>query len=141
MSAEFDQAVRAIRARDPRYAAPAYTLVRDGLSYTARKLGKHHAEGHDRHMSGLQLSLGMRDFARERYGCCAAYLLTRWGIRKSDDFGTIVFQLIDAGIFGKSEDDSPEDFHNRFDFRAEFVAPYEPGIRLRRRAEPCAEQA
>lgn len=137
MSDEFDNAVREIRARDPKYPHAAYALVREGLAYTARRLGKDRARGDDRHMSGEQLSHGIRDYARERYGCCAAYLLPRLGVRTSDDIGAIVFRLIGAGVFGKSEDDSPEDFHNRFDFHAEFIAPYEPGIRVRR----CEENA
>lgn len=138
MEPDFDRAVRSIRARDPRYGPAAYVLVRDGLSYTAKKLGKTQATGASRHMSGRELALGIRDYARERYGCAAAYLLTRSGIRKSDDLGVIVFQLIDAGIFGKSEDDSPEDFRGMFDLRTSFLEPYEPSIRLRRR-DSCAE--
>lgn len=140
MEIDFDAAVRAIRARDSRYSPAAYALVRDGLAYTARKLGKSHASGADRHMSGRQLALGIRDFAAERYGCAAAYLLARMGIRKSDDLGVIVFHLIDAGVFGKSDEDHPDDFGGVFDLRESFVEPYLPGVRLRRpeRAESCS---
>lgn len=141
MEPDFDNAVRAIRARDKRFSPAAYNLVREGLAHTARKLGKHQAEGADRHMTGHQLSLGIRDYALERYGCAAAYLMASAGIRKSDDLGTIVFQLIDAGIFGKSEEDTPSDFGDVFDFRETFVTPYVPGIRLRLRPTPCAETA
>ena len=38
----------------------------------------------------------------------------------------MVFNLIGAGIFGKTEEDSIEDFKNVFDFDEAFVKPFEP---------------
>ena len=38
----------------------------------------------------------------------------------------MVFNLIGAGIFGKTEEDSIEDFKNVFDFHEAFVKPFEP---------------
>lgn len=141
MEPDFDSAVRRIRAGDNRFSPVAYKLVRDGLAHTAKKLGKLHAEGAARHMDGAQLALGIRDFATERYGCAAAHLLISAGIRKSDDIGAIVFQLIEAGIFGKSETDHPDDFRGIFDFHESFVEPYRPAIRLRRQHRSCIENA
>ena len=38
----------------------------------------------------------------------------------------MVFNLIGAGIFGKTEEDSIDDFKNVFDFHEVFVKPFEP---------------
>jgi uncharacterized repeat protein (TIGR04138 family) len=38
----------------------------------------------------------------------------------------MVFNLIEAGIFGKTEEDSLEDFKNVYDFEAAFVKPFTP---------------
>ena len=42
----------------------------------------------------------------------------------------MVFNLIGAGIFGKTEEDSIEDFKNVFDFHEAFVKPFEPEKRF-----------
>jgi uncharacterized repeat protein (TIGR04138 family) len=133
MEKTFEQAVAEIRAKDSRFAAPAYDFVRAGLDATVKKLGRiHAAEKRSRHISGQELCLGLRDHALERYGVMAHTLLTRWGLHRTDDFGAIVFQLVDAGVLGKTEDDSPEDFAGQFRFAESFKEPFEPGIRLRK---------
>ena len=38
----------------------------------------------------------------------------------------MVFNLIGAGIFGKTEQDSIEDFKNVYDFEEAFVKPFAP---------------
>ena len=48
-------------------------------------------------------------------------VLSYWGIRSTEDVGHMVFNLIGAGIFGKTEEDSIEDFKNIFDFHEAFV--------------------
>jgi uncharacterized repeat protein (TIGR04138 family) len=38
----------------------------------------------------------------------------------------MVFNLIGAGVFGKTEEDSIEDFRNVYDFQEAFVQPFAP---------------
>jgi hypothetical protein len=38
----------------------------------------------------------------------------------------MVFNLINSGIFGKTDEDSIEDFKNVFDFQEAFVKPFAP---------------
>jgi uncharacterized repeat protein (TIGR04138 family) len=38
----------------------------------------------------------------------------------------MVFNLIGAGVFGKTEQDSIEDFKNVYDFEEAFVRPFAP---------------
>lgn len=134
MEKTFEQIVAEIRAADPRFAAPAYDFIRAGLDVTVKKLGRlapH--EKRSRHVAGDELCAGLRDYALDRYGVLALPLLNRWGITRTDDFGTLVFQLIDAGVLGQSEDDSPEDFAGCFRFAEAFRAPFAPKVRLRPR--------
>jgi uncharacterized repeat protein (TIGR04138 family) len=49
-----------------------------------------------------------------------------WGIRSCEDVGHMVFNLIGAGVFGKTEEDSIEDFKNVYDFEEAFVRPFAP---------------
>lgn len=143
MEKTFEEVVAEIRARDSRYAAPAYDFVRGGLDFTVKRLGRASAgERRSRHVSGAELCEGLRDYALERYGVLAGALLARWGLRRTADFGAIVFLLAEAGVFGVSEDDRPEHFSGCFDFAEAFRRPFTPGIRLRRRvAEPSLPAA
>ena len=49
-----------------------------------------------------------------------------WGICSCEDIGHMVFNLIGAGIFGKTDEDSIEDFKAVYDFQEAFAKPYAP---------------
>ena len=53
-------------------------------------------------------------------------VLDYWGIRRSRDIGQMVFHLVEAGAFGRTENDSLTDFESGFDFHEAFVAPFLP---------------
>ncbi len=61
-----------------------------------------------------------------------------WGIRSSEDIGHMVFNLIGAGIFGKTEEDSIEDFKDVYDFDEVFVKPFAPEARPASKTVPPA---
>lgn len=109
------------------FSMEAFVFVRDGLQHTVRMI---HGEGEistprgtipERHVSGQQLCIGLRDFAIRRYGMLARTVLGHWGIRQTDDFGRIVFAMIDAGVMRKSDEDSFKDFQNVYDFDEAFA--------------------
>lgn len=106
------------------YSLNAYYFILDALRVTSKKIQKKDA-GHSRHLSGRELSFGIRDYALNRFGCMSYTVMTLWGLNKTDDFGAIVYHLIDAGLLGKSGDDSIDDFKDIFDFESAFLAPYE----------------
>ena len=74
-----------------------------------------------RHISGQELCEGLRDFAIAEYGLLARSVLRRWKIRGCEDFGHIVFAMVDGGMMNKSEEDSIADFHDVFDFGSAFA--------------------
>jgi uncharacterized repeat protein (TIGR04138 family) len=53
-------------------------------------------------------------------------VLEYWGVRSSFDVGQMVFNLIGAGVFGKTESDSVDDFNRALDFHMAFTVPFEP---------------
>jgi uncharacterized repeat protein (TIGR04138 family) len=112
------------------YSREAFEFVRLGLNYTVTNI---HGEGADpqvsRHVSGAQLSEGLRDYALKQWGLLARTVLRRWGIQRTDDFGRIVFTLVDNGFMSKTDDDTMEDFKNVYDFATAFDAGYRIGMK------------
>ena len=133
VSPSFDEVIAEIRANDPRFERGAYYFVRQGLDFTLRER-KDEVGGPDRHVSGQELLEGMRAYALEQYGPLALTLLHAWGVRQCEDFGTIVFQLVDRKVLGKTDRDKPEDFAGGYDFEEAFAKPFRP--RRRRKLTP-----
>ena len=115
--------------KDVRYTEMAYVFVREGLDYTVRKMKK------PRHVSGQELLDGMREYALKEYGPVARRVLSEWGVKECVDFGNIVFNLVDAGLLGKTEEDSIEDFMEGYDFHEAFIKPFQPKAEALRKVE------
>ena len=106
------------------YPIEAFTFIREGLTYTSQRV---HGSAEtlpdvDRHISGQQLCMGLRDFAIEQYGLMAPVVLGHWQIHRTDDFGRIVFAMIQEGLMSKTADDTLDDFRAVFDFDEAFSA-------------------
>ncbi len=122
----FDEILAKIVERDPRYARDAYLfIVREALEYTHRMVSKG-SKGAPRHVTGQQLLEGIRACALEQYGPLAMMVLDEWGVRNCEDFGEIVFNLVDSGLLGKTEQDSRADFRGGYDFHDAFRKPFQP---------------
>jgi uncharacterized repeat protein (TIGR04138 family) len=78
----------------------------------------------NRHVSGVELSWAVRDYALRRWGRLARIVLDRWHIRETLDFGRIVFAMVENGYMQKQPHDSIDDFRNVFDFREAFDGAY-----------------
>jgi uncharacterized repeat protein (TIGR04138 family) len=57
----------------------------------------------------------------------AKTVLNRWGVHRCEDWGDIVFLLVQKGVLGKTEQDRKEDFAGGYDFEEAFRQPYRPG--------------
>jgi uncharacterized repeat protein (TIGR04138 family) len=115
---------------DPRYAYEAYEFLFAALAHTQKLLGRvPPAEGisseqQDYHVSGRQLLEGIRDLALREYGMMARTVFRMWGIDRTDDFGEIVFRLVEADLMSKTPNDSMRDFHDIFDLDKALVEDY-----------------
>ncbi len=121
---KYEQEIDAIIQADNRYRAGAYYFVADAVAFTTKK---HVAKADDsgvRHISGGELLEGIRQFAIEQYGPLALDVLEDWGVKSTEDFGNIVFNLVEHRLLGASDDDSVDDFANGYDFRQAFLRPF-----------------
>lgn len=107
--------LRDLVRRDHRYALNAYLFVFEALDFTIQRMGE------NRHVTGQELLVGIRDYAKQQFGYLARMVFPQWGIRATDDFGEIVFNLVNAGLMGKTETDTKEDFKNGYDFEEVFT--------------------
>lgn len=110
----FFKIVEEICLSDKRYKPDSYEFVLQALHFTQKKLKR---KGH---IAGKELLGGMAQFALDQYGPMARAVLKHWGIAKTDDFGNIVFNMIQAKLLSKSESDSLNDFKDVYDFDAIF---------------------
>ena len=72
------------------------------------------------HVSGDELLQGIRELAVRQFGPLTRTVFENWGVTKTLDFGEIVFQLVDAGLMGKTDEDKLDDFKDVYDFRKVF---------------------
>jgi uncharacterized repeat protein (TIGR04138 family) len=114
-----------------RYPVDAFLFVQRGLDFTVRREHGELPDDYDpddpdqpsRHVSGRMLCEGLRDFALAQYGLLAGTVLRRWRITGCEDFGRIVFAMVESGMMHKTEEDSLEDFRGVFSFREAFGFP------------------
>lgn len=121
---DFNQIVEWICRDDSRYEPGAYQFVREGLDFAMQQIA---ARGEaSRHIRGQELLEGLREYALEQFGPLAYVLLQDWGLSRCEDFGEIVFNLVDCGSLGKTDEDSRDDFVGGYCFEEAFLRPFEP---------------
>jgi uncharacterized repeat protein (TIGR04138 family) len=115
--------------KDPRYAYEAYQFVQEALEYTQKKLGRRAEEGEaaeaQHHVRGWELVDGIRELALREFGFMARTVFRMWGIERTDDFGEIVFNLVESNLMSKTDDDDRKDFHNVFDLDEALVKGFQ----------------
>jgi len=121
----FAETLESVVGSDLRYQRDGYIFLRDALDFTTKQQKK--IKGVSvRHVTGPELLDGVRQYALEEFGPMVMTVFDSWGIRSCEDIGHMVFNLIGAGVFGKTEQDSIEDFKNVYDFEEAFVNPFAP---------------
>lgn len=100
--------------RDPRYPLEAYEFVRAALLHVhelLRQAGTSTTADQD-HVSPRQWLDGIRDLARQEFGLMAPSVFRTWGVHRTDDFGEIVFNLIDVGLVAALPQEDRQLFHD-----------------------------
>jgi uncharacterized repeat protein (TIGR04138 family) len=110
--------------RDTRFRREAYQFVQESLEFTRRKLTRRG------HVTGRELSEGVRDLALERFGLLAKTVLNQWGICSTGNVGDIVYNMIDAKIMVKQDSDIREDFDNVYDFGVAFQTEFKMELEI-----------
>ena len=129
---QFNHIVRIAR-EDGRFLPEAFLFVSESFQRTQQwvqekvilPLESEDARGQESefHVSGQELLVGIRKLARERWGEMAPYVLGQWRVRKTEDFGTIVFLMVtDSELDWRKRDcDSIDDFSDGYDFETAFL--------------------
>ncbi len=126
----FNAKLAEVVKRDPRYSYEAYEFVFHALNHTQKRLGREPAPGTPgaaeakHHVSGRELLEGVRALALQEFGLMARTVFRLWGIHKTDDFGEMVFNLVEAELMSKTPEDRREDFHDLFDLDEALVRDY-----------------
>jgi uncharacterized repeat protein (TIGR04138 family) len=111
---KFFQVVENICAVDNRYKPDAYEFIMQALHFTQDKFKR------NTHVTGRELLEGVREFVIEQYGPMGKTVLNHWGITRTQDFGNIVFNMVDKKLLSKTDADSLDDFKDVYDFEAAF---------------------
>lgn len=123
-----EEKIQGVRRRDRRFSRHAYYFVLDALDFTMTRLGREQMNGEERHIGGRELLAGIQEHAGEQFGPMAALVFERWGVRRSGDFGEIVFNLIDAELLSRRASDSRLDFVDGVDFRETFAQKHRESL-------------
>jgi uncharacterized repeat protein (TIGR04138 family) len=122
----FDEAVASAIVKNPLYSPEGYQFLRESLEATLKKRAKSKEPRQSSHVTPGELLEGFRRHALKEFGPMTPTVLQYWGISSCSDIGKMVFLLVEAGAFGRTEQDSPEDFEKGFDFHEAFVVPFLP---------------
>ena len=136
--ATFEEGLELILATDPRYRRDVYLFLRDALDFTQKMIVKEN-RGKMRHVSGQELLAGIREFALAQFGPMTMTVFEEWGVRNCQDFGEIVFNMVEVGLLAKTEKDSREDFKDAYDFEAAFRKPFLPQSKVKSVSRPPAK--
>ncbi len=126
---DFERDVDALVTKNPRYPREAYIFLREALDRTQKAASKSNKR-RSSHVTAAELLDGIREHALEEFGPMAITVLEDWGLKRCEDFGALVFNLVEAGLLSKTEKDNPDDFKGGFDFDDAFRKPFLPPSKL-----------
>jgi uncharacterized repeat protein (TIGR04138 family) len=126
----FEEKLDGIIAIDPRFQRDAYVFMREALDFT-QKLVSRENQGKVRHVSGQELLDGLRQYALQQFGPMTVTVFEEWGIQTCQDFGAIVFNMVESGLLAKTDKDTQADFQNGYNFTDAFCKPFWPANRLK----------
>ncbi len=122
-----------IARRDGRYDPAAFFFVNEAVAAAVKWLkagemkprdvaSSRGEDGVNFHISGFELLEAFRRLARERWGCLTRVVLEKWGVRKTEDVGEIVFLMVDDEKleWKRRESDTKDDFKGGYNFKDVF---------------------
>ena len=118
MNEEFYSIIHGVCGKDNRYHPEAYEFVMEALSHSQKRFNK------PKHVTGSELLQGIKGLLIKKFGPMTLTVLKFWGIKTTDDFGNIVFNLVEHKILSKDAQDHYESFKNAYDFEEVFNKGY-----------------
>ncbi len=118
MNEQFDTAIEKISMKDFRYQEDAYEFVMEALSYTQKKYKR------EKHVSGEEILEGIKELLIKQFGPLTIMVLEHWGVTGTEDFGNIIFNLVQNKVLNKTEEDDISAFKDAYDFEEVFDRGY-----------------
>ncbi|MBI3314949.1 MAG: hypothetical protein HYZ86_03270 [Candidatus Omnitrophica bacterium] len=118
MNEEFYSIVSKICRTDPSYHPEAYEFIMEALNYSRKRF-----KG-AKHVTGAQLLKGIKGLLLKKFGPMTLTILNFWGVKTTDDFGHMVYNLVEHKILSKDAHDHYESFQNAYDFEEVFDKNY-----------------
>ena len=124
----FDDILTRMVEQNPRYHRDAYLFLREALDFTQKVIGKAQKNrGRDgSHITGQEMLEEIREYAQGIYGPMTVTVFEAWGVTSCEDFGQMVFLMIENNLLRKTDQDRPEDFKNGYSFEEAFRKPFLP---------------
>ena len=122
-----------VAVKDPRYSYEAYDFIFKAMEHTQAMLGRRlpvkaaaeaPAQPPSQHVKSHELLEGIRTLALLEFGLMARIVFRMWGVHTTEDFGRIVFNLVEAGLINKTDEETLADFRDVFDFEEALVQGY-----------------
>jgi uncharacterized repeat protein (TIGR04138 family) len=104
----------------PRYPIKAYEFIFETLRHRRNFPPKKSGMETIRTVPGTELLEIIRQAVLKKFNNNAKAVLWSWNIFRTEDFGEIIFEMIDAGILAKGPGDSKDDYRNGFGFEEAF---------------------
>src|SRR5262245_33497060 len=113
--------------KDPRFPYEAYEFIFSALTHTQKALGltpdQEVRDSPNNHVSGRQLLEGICDLALRDFGMMARTVFRLWGVQRTADIGEIVFNLVEANLLSKTDEDCRQDFTDVFNLDEALTRP------------------
>tara|TARA_B100000029_G_C16694030_1_gene636761 strand:+ start:42 stop:485 length:444 start_codon:yes stop_codon:yes gene_type:complete len=106
---------RRLLAADERYSVEAYNFVYEALDWTLNHVVQNESR-ESQHVTGVELLEGVKQYAVDQFGCLARTVLESWGVTRTNDFGELVFNLVEHDLMGRQDSDSLDDFDDVYLF-------------------------
>ena len=114
----------ASHTRASTYHPNALEFVYSALRFTQEQLGRDRRSEISGHISGPELLDGLRKLALQHFGMLSIAVFKNWGVTSTDDFGHIVFEMIESGEMRRTPNDHLADFFGIYDFDKVFREDY-----------------
>ena len=125
MNRELDNILDKICQKDRRYRRDAYEFVMESLSFTQKKFRR------PKHVTGEELLKGIKELLLDKFGPMALSVLDYWGVKNTEGFGNIVFNLVNNKVLSKTDEDTIESFKDAYDFKEVFGKEYKRRLHKR----------
>ena len=117
-----DERIAQAAMADKRYPAAAFAYVAKAVPAVAKELcAREKNRSARKHISGQELTEGLRRLLLRDFGRMAIDVLKSWHITRTLDFGEIVYDLVAVNVLSVSPQDSREDFVDVYDFDEAFT--------------------